>query len=160
MTKNSNDPLGIAELIRLELDGKNIALGRYDTVLWQVRSGYIVILYGALGMFFKDKLINPYDISDQIILLVCGFSFLACVMDVAFRIRQLRVVKAFNLLVDQVLKQSFEDVTNTDSLRGLLHLAGESNISLDRILVLRTMLFIFTFYAFTPVAMMYLFSQM
>ena len=32
----------LGELMRLELDGKNQATGRYDAILWKIRSGYVV----------------------------------------------------------------------------------------------------------------------
>lgn len=147
--------LSTAELIRLELEGKNVALGRYDSILWQVRSGYVIVLYGALGLLFKDA-ISPKSLGNHIVLLVCGFSALAYAMDLAFRIRQLRVVQAYNLLIDQALRRSSGEQINADSLRELLHLAGETRTSLDPRAVSRAVLFIFAFYAFTPIVMLLL----
>lgn len=153
MTEHSQAAPTAAELIRLELEGKKVALGRYDTILWQVRSGFVIVLYGALGLLFKDGL-SLKDLSDQIIILVCGFSVLAYSMDLVFRIRQLRVVSAYNLLIDQALRLSCGEQVNADSLRELLHLAGESRTSLNWGTLSRAVLFIFAFYAFTPVAML------
>jgi hypothetical protein len=150
MLKNSEAALSTGELIRLELDGKNVALGRYDTLLWQVRSGFVIILYGALALLFKSGL-KPKDLNTPVVWLVCGFSTLAYAMDIAFRIRQLRVVKAYNLLVDQALKQALGEPVNTNALFELLHIAGESRISIDRSRLLRAILLIFAFYASTPV---------
>jgi hypothetical protein len=155
MRVRSSPALSTAELIRLELDGKNVALGRYDTILWQVRSGFVIVLYGALGLLLKGEL-KPEDLTGQRVLLVCGFSVLAYAMDVVFRIRQLRVVKAYNLLVDQALRHSLREQVNAASLSELLHVAGESRTPLDPGPVLRTVLFIFAFYAFTPVGMLLL----
>jgi hypothetical protein len=160
MTTGSQTTLSTAELIRLELDGKNVALGRYDTILWQVRSGYVIVLYGALGLLFKDGF-SPNYLSAQIVLLVCGFSVLAYSMDLTFRIRQLRVVKAYNLLVDLALKPSSGEPSsgeqvNVDLLRDLLYLAGESRTPIDHGAVLRAVMLIFAFYAFTPVLMLLL----
>lgn len=153
MTEHSQAAPTAAELIRLELEGKKVALGRYDTILWQVRSGFVIVLYGALGLLFKDGL-SLKDLSDQIIILVCGFSVLAYSMNLVFRIRQLRVVSAYNLLIDQALRLSCGEQVNADSLRELLHLAGESRTSLNWGTLSRAVLFIFAFYAFTPVAML------
>jgi len=36
------------ELIHFELQGKFQAVARYDSMLWKIRSGYAVVLYGAL----------------------------------------------------------------------------------------------------------------
>lgn len=153
MTEHSQAAPTAAELIRLELEGKKVALGRYDTILWQVRSGFVIVLYGALGLLFKGGL-SLKDLSDQIIILVCGFSVLAYSMNLVFRIRQLRVVSAYNLLIDQALRLSCGEQVNADSLRELLHLAGESRTSLNWGTLSRAVLFIFAFYAFTPVAML------
>lgn len=155
MTAGSQATLGAAELIRLEFDGKNAALGRYDTILWQVRSGYVIVLYGALGLLLKDGL-KPDHPGIQIVLLVCGFSALAYAMDLAFRIRQLRVVKAYNLLVDLALKHSSGEQVDMDLLRDLLYLAGESRTPIDHGAVWRAVMLIFAFYAFTPVLMLFL----
>lgn len=155
MTTGSQTTLNTAELIRLEFDGKNVALGRYDTILCQVRSGYVIVLYGALGLLFKDG-VSPNYLSAQIVLLVGGFSVLAYSMDLAFRIRQLRVVKAYNLLVDLALKPSSGEQVDVDLLRDLLYLAGESRTPLDHGAVLRAVMLIFAFYAFTPVLMLLL----
>jgi hypothetical protein len=149
MQTNSDAALSTGELMRLELAGKNVALGRYDTLLWQVRSGFVIILYGALALLFKDGL-KPKDMNTQVVLLVCGFSALACAMDIAFRIRQLRVVRAYNLLIDQALKQALGEPVNANALHELLHLAGESRVSLDYGVLLRAILLIFAFYASTP----------
>ena len=154
----SGDPqamLSTAELIRLEFDGKNVALGRYDTILWQVRSGYVVVLYGALGLLFKDGL-SPGKLGIQVVLLVCGFSVLAYSMDLVFRIRQLRVVKAYNLLVDLALKHASGEQVDAGMLRDSLYLAGESGAPITHGAVLRAAMFIFAFYAFTPIVMLLL----
>ena len=140
------------ELIRLELAGKNVALGRYDTLLWQIRSGYVVILYGALGLLFKDGL-KMEDLNLQIVLLVFGFSLLAYSMDLGFRVRQLRVVVAYNLLMDRALKRSSGEAIEISGLQELLHLAGESRIRPNRGAVIRAVLIVLAFYASTPLLM-------
>lgn len=155
MAEHPQTALSTAELMRVELDGKNVALGRYDAILWQVRSGFVIVLYGALGLLFKDGL-KPQDLSDPIVFLVCGFSVLAYSMDLAFRFRQLRVVKAYNLLIDEAVKHASGAQVSTESLRELLHLAGESRTSIDRGAAWRAVLFIFAFYAFTPAVMLLL----
>jgi hypothetical protein len=144
--------LTTAELIRLEIAGKNKALGRYDRILWQIRSGYAIVLYGALGLLFKDGL-KLEALNEQIVLLVCGFSALACGMDLSFRIRQLRVVTAYNVLIDQALKLSLGEPVAAASLQKSLHLAGESRMKLDRGALARAVLFISLFYAATPIFM-------
>ncbi len=82
------------ELIRSELEGKNIATGRYDEILWKIRAGYVVVLYGALGFFLS----RPASVSDgtsdastgldgRIVLLIAALSCLCWLMDWSFRYR-------------------------------------------------------------------------
>jgi hypothetical protein len=152
MANPPENSLTTAELIRLEIAGKTVALGRYDTILWQIRSGYVVILYGALSLLFKDGL-ELEELNDRILLLVCGFSALAYAMDLTFRIRQLRVVTAYNALVDRALKLSLGEAVATASLQELLHVAGESWMNLDRGALVRAVFFILLFYGATPIFM-------
>jgi hypothetical protein len=48
--------LTVPELIKAEITSKKDALRRYDDIIWRIRSGYVVILYGALG---RKRLVNP-----------------------------------------------------------------------------------------------------
>ncbi len=152
MPSPPENALTTAELIRLEIEGKNAALGRYDTILWQIRSGYAIVLYGALGLLFKDGL-KVESLNERIVFLVCGFSALAYSMDLSFRIRQLRVVAAYNVLVDQALKLSLGEAVDSGCIRELLHIAGESRTKIDLGALLRAVFFILLFYAVTPMFM-------
>ena len=42
--------LSLDSLIKDELDGKASAIARYDDIIWKIRTGYAVILYGAVGI--------------------------------------------------------------------------------------------------------------
>ena len=46
--------LDISELLKVELPGKKVAMGRYDEILWKIRSGYLVVLAGVLGFFVTE----------------------------------------------------------------------------------------------------------
>jgi hypothetical protein len=48
------------ELIRLELRGKLLAIERYDSMLWKIRSGYVVVLYGSLTIVMQCSLLLSY----------------------------------------------------------------------------------------------------
>ncbi len=113
--------LALAELIRLEIDGKKIALGRYDEILWKIRSGYIVILYGALGLALKDFSLTR----TQLLFLIVGFSFLGCIVDYTFSAQKLRVIKAINLLVDQAVSIATEKGYDVKMIQNLLHISGQ-----------------------------------
>ena len=150
MAADSQGQITIDELFRIELQGKKVALGRYDTILWQIRSGYAVVLYAALGLLFKSGL--SFDAIDcRILFLAWGFSALAYPMDLVFRIRQLRVASAHNCLADQALKHARGEPIDRNLLRELLHIAGESRWKLERSRILRAVISIFLFYSSTPI---------
>jgi len=152
MPSTPQNSLTPAELIRLEIAGKNMALKRYDKILWQIRSGYVIILYGALGLLSKDGL-KLEALNERVVLLVYGFSALACAMDLSFRVRQLRVVTAYNVLMDQALKFSLGDTVAAACLQELLHVAGESRLKLGRGALVRAVFFTALFYVATPIFM-------
>ena len=161
MPSTSDTGLTAAELIRLELDGKNVALGRYDSILWKIRSGYVVVLYGSLSLLFgkvAEKGIEIAALDIKTLLLMSGFSLLAYSMDLTFRIRQLRVVDAKNLLSDQAVKLVSGESIDATVLRELLHIAGESRGRLTIGAAMRAALLILLFYAATPtmIAIMHL----
>ena len=43
-------PLAVDSLIQGELGGKATAIARYAEMLWKIRTGYAVFLYGAVGI--------------------------------------------------------------------------------------------------------------
>ena len=125
----STNNLSIDELIRIELQGKKVAMGRYDTILWQIKSGYMLVLYGTLGFAISKG--QALQLSVQIVTLVCWFSLLAFLVDLAFRQRQLRVVQAYNRLVDAMLPKMNDKRPNLSSLGELLHIVGEKTLSMS-----------------------------
>src|SRR5262249_18682743 len=135
MNENQENALTPAELIRLELAGKQGALARYDSILWKIRSGYVVVLYVTLGLVFgkgAEKGIGFEALNTNMLSLISGFSLLGYFLDVSFRIRQLRVAAATNELTDQALKLATGEPVERGLLRDLLHLAGESRRHLAR----------------------------
>jgi hypothetical protein len=130
------------ELILAELKGKNEAIGRYDTILWRVRSGYVVIFYGSL-LLFADRngglvpLLENSLLVWVTILIIFVLSFILACMDIGFRFRQLKVVAAYDQLSDAAfaLAAGGEDpkTAQDQMLRSLLHIAGESYIQDDRL---------------------------
>ncbi len=47
--------LTLDELIRSQLQGKTRSLGQYDAILWKLRSGYVVVLYGVLTDYLGKR---------------------------------------------------------------------------------------------------------
>ena len=86
----------IDNLIKDELDGKANAIARYDDMLWKIRTGYAVFLYGAVGIVagLVNKGVVQLDTATAISIsvLIFGFSAFAAFLDYSFMRSKLRVV--------------------------------------------------------------------
>jgi hypothetical protein len=122
------------ELIRLELRGKFLAIERYDSMLWKIRSGYVVVLYGALtiiggtsGLTATSSL-GSNRVLGAAILLIWGFSLSGLAVDYFFLRAKFRVVNDVNALKDLALSIATGKTipeAEYDALRDLLHISGE-----------------------------------
>ncbi len=132
MPEESNSGKKITKdgLILAELKGKNEAIGRYDTILWRIRSGYVVVLYGSLLLFtgkeggvtaLFEKTVMVWAASITVFLL----SFILACIDAGFRLRQLTVVDAYNRLSDIAYAFAADKEVQFDDFRSLLHITGE-----------------------------------
>lgn len=161
MTQQPEERLSVAELIRSEVAAKKLALGRYDEILWKIRSGYAVVLYGALSIFLgrddgpqrASKFLSP-----ELVAAIALFSLLAFLMDINYRRRQLRVVDAANALANLALNIATGEAIEREELRGLLQIAGESGRRIEPRTMWRARLAIMGFYSLTPLvaALLYL----
>jgi len=122
----------IVELVRSQLEGKLKALDRYDYILWKIRSGYIVVLYGLftilLGKDFELPQVIGIDTMPKFLLyLATGISICALFIDLGFLLSKLRVVHSRNQLSDLALDLAHCESSENreDELRPLLHLSGE-----------------------------------
>jgi hypothetical protein len=122
------------ELIRAELRGKFLAIERYDAMLWRIRSGYVVVLYGALTILGGTSgLISmpPADRNQMLtaaVLLVCGFSLCGLAVDFFFLRANFRVINDANDLGDLALRFAMGKTTmeaEYDRLQELLRNSGE-----------------------------------
>jgi hypothetical protein len=143
------------ELILAELRGKHEAIGRYDTILWRVRSGYVVVLYGSLLLFTGKEgglapLFERPDLIWTALVTVFVLSFILTWMDMGFRLRQLKVVSAYNRLSDIAFALAAGRETQDDELRSLLHIAGESAIPVAWLPGMRAVLLIGSLYLGPP----------
>jgi len=116
--------LKISELISLELSGKNIAMGRYDEILWKIRSGYLLVLSGTLGFFVSKG--TSIKLTPEILSIILWFSLVAWIIDINFRRRQLRVVKAYNELISSSIKNLPENEKPGNINGELFHISGEN----------------------------------
>ena len=123
----SGDPksLSLDELIRIELLGKKAAMGRYDGILWQIRSGYMVVLFATLGLLVGRE--KPFELSGYTVTVVCWFSLIALLVDFAFRRNQLRVVRAYDQLADIVIDKTTGKEISIAGVRQFLHISGEDS---------------------------------
>src|SRR5687767_12965511 len=95
--------LTISELIRSQLTGKGGALDRYDSFLWRIRTGYVLVVYGSIGLFtgtqrgisFAGTAENQASLL-AILFSIIGFSVCAIVLDAGFIVAKLRVVNDYN----------------------------------------------------------------
>jgi len=115
--------LDISELLKVELPGKKVAMGRYDEILWKIRSGYLIVLAGTLGLFVTKG--SPLTLTREILIVILWFSLVAWVIDISFRRRQLRVVKAYNELLSSAIKNLPEEEGLKHIEVELFHISGE-----------------------------------
>jgi hypothetical protein len=95
--------LSIHSLIKDELDGKASAIARYDDMIWKIRTGYAVLLYGVVGIvagLLNQKTIAVTSTTSLAIpMLIVGFSVFGAMLDYSFMSAKLRVVKYRDQLV-------------------------------------------------------------
>ena len=166
-------PITLDELIRGELKGKNVAMARYDSILWKVRSGYIVVLYGVLTMLGGGDKIPWSTIGISVLsvlpLVVWGISLSAFLVDTSFILSKLRVVEARDKLSDLALKlATMKPRTNSedssaaesavaDAARELLHISGEAPRQVARRVLLNATWSTLVLYLANPLAITCLF---
>jgi hypothetical protein len=122
------------ELIRTEMQGKFLAIERYDSMLWKIRTGYIVVLYGALTIIGGTSELVATSGSGNIrtlvllLVLIWGFSLCGLVSDFRFLQAKFRVVDDSNELHDLALNLALDKTraeAEYDKLMDLLHISGE-----------------------------------
>ena len=116
--------LDISEILKVELPGKKVAMGRYDEILWKIRSGYLVVLAGTLGFFVTKE--STLHLTPAILIVVLWFSLVAWIIDITYRRRQLRVVKAYNELVSSAIKNLPKEEGLKHIAVTLFHISGEN----------------------------------
>lgn len=101
--------LSLDALIKQELDGKATAIARYDEMLWKIRSGYAVLLYGAVGLVVAMVNQETIALTSQTALsastLIIGFSVFGAVLDYCFISAKLRVVNYRDRLIELVFSR-------------------------------------------------------
>ena len=116
-------------LLRQALDDKVKAILGYEEIIWKIRSGYIVLLYGALTLLIgKEGMPNMFSVITNrsyalsLFSLIVGLSLSVFLIDFGYVRKRLKIIAARDKLVDLALNQK---VTSND-LKGLLCMAGET----------------------------------
>jgi len=130
--------LSVDWLIKDELDGKAAANARYDEIVWKVRTGYAVFLYGSVGVVAalvnQKAIILAHKTALSAIVLVLGFSVFGALVDYSFVSAKLRVVKYRDRLVELVyLKATVGslDLAESEELLKCLKNSGERKERVD-----------------------------
>lgn len=155
----ARSPITVEELVRFELKGKFYAVERYDAILWKIRSGYIVVLYGALVIVGTTQLnlgaiLEQFWFLTAILGLAWGFSICGFLLDIGFLLSKLRVVDASNDLYKVALDLSLSKSTAEQQyrvLQDLLMNSGESLRKIPRNLFLHTFPWMLPLYFGTPI---------
>src|SRR3981081_1504988 len=101
------------ELIRFAVNGKQAALARYDSILWKIRSGYVLVLYGAIGLVGgRDVALSGQSLQATgrvvLILVAVCVSVSAFLADLGFLRAKLRVIRDMNILYAVVLESAID----------------------------------------------------
>lgn len=114
----------VDSLIKDELNGKANAIARYDDMLWKIRSGYAVFLYGAVGLVvgLVNKGVVQLDAvtAVSVSVLIFGFSAFAAFLDYSFMRSKLRVVDYRDRLAELAYNRAESGRTDTEDQRKLI----------------------------------------
>ena len=102
------------------------------------------MLYGAISLLLGKK-IDFSVLKKEHLLLILSFSALGVVLDLSFRLKQLRVTVARNHLMDHALNIARKEKVDYKNLNNLLHISGESNQKLDSKITIKTLILIIAF---------------
>lgn len=141
----------LAQLIRLELGGKDHVIAKYDEIIWRIRTGYLVITYGVFGLMLGKDVIRPQNVTGTVILVMVGLSVLAFALDYDYEIRKQRVIVARDSLMDAALGGAAGTPPSHDEVGKLLRISGKEQIKLDHRAILLRAAWSMAFYAMTPV---------
>ena len=115
--------LTVGSLIASELEGKSGAIGRYDSILWKIRTGYVLALYAGLSIAAANEAISSVR---AIFAVVCALSLSAMLIDVTFLWSKLRVVVG----KDELVGLALQFAARAAEARGAVHLGPEERIEL------------------------------
>ena len=127
---NQENSLSRDKLIQSGLDVKMNAINRYDEIIWKMRSGYVVILYGALtllmgsqGLTRLPNLASDPTTSLSVFFLILGLSLSVFSIDFGYLRKKIRVIVIRDMLIEVAYDPNcrFKEKLNL-----LLHVAAET----------------------------------
>jgi uncharacterized integral membrane protein len=123
----TGDRISVDSLIREALAGKAVAVAKYDEMIWKIRTGYAVLLYGAIGIV--AGLVNQKAVSLEsrvawaAVVLIIGFSVFGALLDYSFMAAKLRVIKYRDRLIElawsRAISAQTEEAPNAELLECL-----------------------------------------
>lgn len=132
------DKLTSEQLIKSGLEDQVNAITGYEGVIWKIRSGYVVVLYGTLTLVLgKDGVPNICVITQDsghslaLISLILGLSLSVFLIDFGYVRKKIKFVVAREMLIEFACSLNF-DIRNKEDrerLKELLHIAGETRPS-------------------------------
>jgi hypothetical protein len=112
------------ELMRSALADKLETLKDYESVIWKIRSGYIVILYGGLTFLIgKEGDALPQNIGAAFFLAL-GLSMAAFWTDFSYVRKKLKIIAARDALIKLICSK--QPITERVVVKQLLLVAGET----------------------------------
>jgi len=124
-------------LVKNELDGKSVAIARYGEILWKVRTGYAVLLYGAVaiiaGLVNADAVTLGRSTGLAATTVIVGFSLFGALLDYSFIKSKLRVVDHRDHLLELCLRRTASGAwpADGDTLLEYLKNSGERTTPVD-----------------------------
>jgi hypothetical protein len=157
---SDDQPWTISGLVRFALEGKLYAIERYDSIIWKIRSGYVVVLYGAVALV-GGRDVGLAETALQVrgrivlVLLATGISSSALLVDLGFVRAKLRVVHHTNILYKLVLEAALDPAKHpldrqTEELRKTIRISGETSDKPATQLWRPALLLVVPIYAVTP----------
>ena len=133
MLREDQNGLTSERLITSGLADQVSAIAGYESVIWKLRVGYVLVLNGALALALKGSG-NPLEIlsnlrySHPLFGIVVGISLTFFLIDFGYVRKKLKFVVARELLIDLACSQNFDprDSRVKECLKEILHIAGES----------------------------------
>jgi hypothetical protein len=125
------DELTPCQLIRSGLETKAEAINSYDGIIWKIRTGYVVILYGALTLLSNKEgiLVLSNPVSDigrllPFVFLILGLSVSCFLIDFGYLRKRIRIIVIRNLLVE--IAYDLELDSKKELVKKLLNIAAET----------------------------------